>query len=74
MWNCLIEGAGGFGAVVHRDTDDLQTAIAVLLLQFDEMGSLLAAGIAPGRPEIEQNDLAAIGGQAKRLVHLAAEA
>jgi hypothetical protein len=59
----LVERAYGFDAVVHRDADDLQAAIAVPLLQFYEVRDLLAAGIAPRRPEIEQNDFAAIGRQ-----------
>src|ERR1017187_1265545 len=59
----LVERAYGVDAVVHRDADDLQAAIAVPLLQFDEVRDLLAAGIAPRRPEIEQHDFAAIGRQ-----------
>src|SRR5450755_355073 len=59
----LVERAYGLDAVVHRDADDLQAAIAVPLLQFYEVRDLLAAGIAPRRPEIEQNDFAAIGRQ-----------
>ena len=59
------ERADGVGAVVHGDADDLQAAAGELLLQFHEMGNFFTAEIAPGRPEIEQNNFAAIGGKPK---------
>ena len=61
----LGERANRVGAVVHGDADDLQAAAGVLLLQFHEMGNLFTTGIAPGGPEIEQNNFAAIGGKPK---------
>jgi len=61
----LGERADGVGAIVHGDADDLQAAVTVALLQFYEMGNFLAARIAPGRPEIEKNDFAAVCRQAK---------
>ena len=41
--------------------------IGGLFLEFDEPGDLLLAAGAPGRPEIEQNDLAPVLLQANRL-------
>ena len=61
----LGERADGVGAVVHGDADDPQALVAVPLLQVYEVRDFLATGIAPGRPEIEQNDFAPIGGKAK---------
>jgi len=56
-----VEVTDGLGSVVHRNTDDLQAAVRVLLLKFDKMWSLLAARNTPGCPEVEQHDFAAIG-------------
>ncbi len=61
----LVKGANGIGAIIHRDADDLQPAVGILLLQFYEVGDFLAAGITPRRPEIEQNNLSLIRGQSK---------
>ncbi|HEY3616092.1 MAG TPA: hypothetical protein VGK96_04720 [Candidatus Sulfotelmatobacter sp.] len=63
----LVEGTSGLRAVVHRYTDDLQTALCVLLLQLDQMRSLGAARLAPACPEIQQDHSAPIGGQTKIL-------
>ena len=40
----LVERANGLGAVVHRDADNLQAAIAIFLLQFHKVRGFLAAG------------------------------
>src|SRR4029453_11923662 len=40
---------------IRRYADD-QQLIFVLRLQFDEIGNLVAARRAPGRPEIHEND------------------
>ena len=45
---CLIDG----------DADELQAFAAEFLLDADELGHLLAAGRAPGRPEIDDQQLA----------------
>ena len=50
-------------AVVHGNADDLKSVGAVFVLQFDKTGNLLTAGNAPRGPEIEKDDLAAIGRQ-----------
>src|ERR1700751_3802782 len=63
----LIEGASRLRAVVHRYTDNLQAAVAVLLLQLDQMRSLDAARLAPACPEIQQDHFAPIGGSPKIL-------
>lgn len=60
----VVEVADRIGRVVHRDSNYLQSVGAVLVLHLYEMRNFFAAGIAPGRPEIEQNYLPAIGGQA----------
>ena len=59
----LVESAGRVGTVVHGDADNLQSLVAILLLQFGEMRSLDAAGLAPASPKIEKNQFAAIGRQ-----------
>src|SRR4051794_25746726 len=43
--------------IVDRYTDHDQL-IAIPLLQFDQRGNLFAARRAPGRPEVEDDDLA----------------
>src|ERR1019366_9175611 len=57
----LVELAYRFRSVIHRNADDLQALVTVLVLQFDEMRDLLPAGIAPGCPEVQKDDLAPIG-------------
>ena len=44
--------------LVLRDADDLKL-VAILLLQRDQVGDLRAARRAPGRPEVDDRDLAA---------------
>jgi len=56
----LIESAYRLRSVIHGNADDLQTLCAILILYLDKMRNLLAARLAPGCPEIQQNDLAAI--------------
>ena len=63
----LIKRANGIGTVVHGNSENLQTAITIPLLQVDEVGNFFAAGIAPCCPEVEQNDFAAISGEVKIL-------
>src|SRR5690606_20066285 len=46
--------------VIQRDADDHQLVRAVLGLQLDQVGNLDATGRAPCRPEIDQDDLAAL--------------
>ncbi len=46
--------------IVHRNADDLQSVGAVGFLPAGESRQLLATGCAPGRPEIQQQQLAAI--------------
>ena len=53
-WWCLI---------VHRDADDLQPPSAIFLLPLNKARHLGKTWRTPGSPEIEQDDLAAIGRQ-----------
>lgn len=48
-------------------TDDLQSFLPVLALQSDQMRRFDPAGLAPGRVEVEEHDLALIVGQARSL-------
>src|SRR5579859_1628760 len=48
--------------VVEGKSHDRQALVGVLLLQFDEPRDLLAAGRAPGRPEVEEEHLVVIVG------------
>src|SRR5579864_2286536 len=63
----LVELAHGFWSVIHGNADDLQALAAILILQFNEMRDLVAAGIAPGCPEIQENDFASIRGETQPL-------
>src|SRR5208283_1938066 len=64
----LRELSDVFGAgVVHGHADDLKALRAVLLLQLDKPGHLDLARAAIGRPEIEQNGLAAKVGELEVL-------
>ena len=60
-FEALIEVAYSFRPIIHGNADDLQALLAVLILEVDEMWNLVPARIAPGRPEIQKNDLAPIG-------------
>src|SRR6202007_1695392 len=53
-----------FVIVIHIEANDLDL-ILIALLQSDETGDFRAAGAAPGRPEIQKDDLAPRGGQAE---------
>src|SRR5437588_11689540 len=57
----LVEVAYRFRSIIHGNADDLQALRAIFVLQFAEMRNLVAARIAPGCPEIQQDDLAPIG-------------
>nr|WP_292453876.1 hypothetical protein [Methylibium sp.] len=46
--------------VVHRDADDLELAVLVLLVQRLELGHLVLARLAPGGPEVHQHGLAPV--------------
>src|SRR5262245_51352075 len=52
------ERLGLRNGVLGQNSDDVQAALAVLLLEFDEPRDLDFARAAPGRPEIEQYDFA----------------
>ena len=67
MLELFVECLDWLGAVVHRNTYNLQPSLAEDLLQFHEMRSFFSAGIAPRRPEIQQHYLAAIGGKLERF-------
>src|SRR5947199_176176 len=49
------------------DRDDLEALIVVLRVGADDLGHLLAAGLAPRRPEVEQYGLALQVAQPHRL-------
>ena len=53
--------------IVHRYAEHFKSAIAVLFLELDEPRHLLVAGAAPGRPEIEQNNFAAVIGEVRDI-------
>jgi len=59
----LGEGGDGVGGVVHGDADDLESLRGVFVLQVDEVWDLGAARFAPGGPEIEEDDFAAVVGE-----------
>src|SRR6185295_2744586 len=40
------------GDVVQTDSDEVQTLVAIVGIDFYQIGKLFAAGIAPGRPEV----------------------
>jgi len=63
----LGERADRFWAVVHRDTNNLKSALSVFILKFDKMRDLLSAREAPRRPEIKQHGLATIRREAEWL-------
>lgn len=51
--------------VLHRDREQLEATRCVLPIGFDEVGHLLDAGGAAGRPENDVDDLAAQGLRAR---------
>ena len=53
-------------APVHRHAQDAEPLVPVSLVQGLEVGGLLAAGVAPGRPEIDQERVAAVVGKRDR--------
>jgi len=61
----LLKLANGRLAVVHGNAEDLQTLRGVLVLQLNEVGNFLLAGFAPGGPEIQHDDFAAVVRQAE---------
>lgn len=63
----LRKGLHWIDAVVHRHADDLQSLVPVLLLKLNEVGNFVAAGIAPGRPEIKEHNFSTIRRKLKRL-------
>ena len=62
----LLEGADGVIVVVHGEADELH-GLRILVLHFDEVGNFFFAGLAPGGPEIEDDDFAALIGESKRV-------
>jgi len=53
-----------FGAqFIHREAEDFEPLALVVLEGFDEVRNLGAAGGAPGRPEIHEQDLSLVVGQ-----------
>lgn len=63
----LGEWADRIDAVVHRDSDDLQSLICIIVLEFDEVRNFLAAGSTPRCPEIQQDNFAPIRRKLKRF-------
>src|SRR5262249_44732463 len=65
----LLSELGNFlrTRIVHSDAEDLQALRAVLFLQIYKPGHLDLAGLAPGRPEVEQDGLAVKIGKFERL-------
>ena len=57
----LVEITHRFRSVVHGNANDLKALVTVLILKLDETRNLLPAGIAPGCPEVQKDDLAPIG-------------
>ena len=54
-------------ARIHGDADDLESLLAIPVLKVDEPRNLAPARTAPGRPEIEQYNLAFVVGQVERV-------
>src|SRR5262245_23343202 len=46
--------------IIERDAKELDTLLTVMLLGGDKVGDLGAAGRAPGSPEVDHHNLAAI--------------
>src|SRR5579863_747343 len=63
----VIELFHGFRTIVERDADHRETLVAILVLELDEPRNLHLAGTAPRRPEVEQDDLAAVVRQPESL-------
>ena len=64
----MRNGVTAFPAIViERDADDGETFRGVGAFEFREPGDLLFAAMAPGGPEIEQDDPAAILLERNRL-------
>src|SRR3954447_11881084 len=55
----LCKRAHRIDRVIHRDANDLQALASVLLLKFDKVRNFFAARLAPRRPEVQQDNLAA---------------
>lgn len=55
------EGLVGLGVFVKGDGEDAD--LGELLLELDERGELFKARAAPGRPEVDEYDMAAVGGE-----------
>ena len=62
------------GRLVEGDPDDLEAGAAVLLRERDELRRLRPARRAPGRPEVDDDDLAAERGEVELLPVAVAEA
>ncbi len=54
-------------AIIHRDSDHLETARSVFFLQLDEPGYLSPARRTPGRPEVEHDTLVSKAGETHRI-------
>src|SRR5439155_19440570 len=54
---------GGFAFFIHGDAQNGETLRFVLLLHFDEPGNFDVAGIAPGGPEIDQDNFSFVLGK-----------
>jgi len=67
----LLHGDEGINrfppVVVHRDSQNLETAVFILALEVHKPGDFDSARAAPGGPEIEEHDLALIVGQMDQL-------
>ena len=48
---------------VDRDAQDAETAVAIALVDGLQIGRLLAAGVAPGGPEVDQQDVSVVVGE-----------
>ena len=50
-------------ATIDRDAQDAQATVAVAFVDGLEVGRFGAAGVAPGSPQVDQEDLAAVVGE-----------
>ena len=53
--------------LVGGDRDEVDAALAILLVELDEAGKLVEAGCAPGCPEADDGDGATQGAEALRM-------
>jgi len=63
----LVEVADRFRAIVHRNANNPQALISILVLQFHKVWDLLPAGVAPCCPEVQQNHTAPVVRKMKLL-------